>query len=159
MLGSTSGIGKEYAEYLSKLGMSVLLISRSEDKLKEQANELKKDFGATIRYVPFDYTDMGEARTAFYKKLDVECASMDNDGGIGLLINNVGIANQYPQRLQELSDKEVSDMINCNIDSTVFMSRVVLKYMETRDKGAIVNVSSGSGNIPSPYISVYSATK
>jgi short-subunit dehydrogenase len=31
--------------------------------------------------------------------------------------------------------------------------------MEPRNKGAIINVSSGSGNMPSPYISVYSATK
>eukprot|EP01032_Pedospumella_encystans_P027934 gene27934-31555_t len=31
--GSTSGIGKEYADYLAKLGMNLLVISRTKDKL------------------------------------------------------------------------------------------------------------------------------
>ena len=35
--GSTSGIGKEFAEEFARLGMSIMLISRTESKLKEQA--------------------------------------------------------------------------------------------------------------------------
>jgi 17beta-estradiol 17-dehydrogenase / very-long-chain 3-oxoacyl-CoA reductase len=147
--GSTAGIGREYADYLVKMGMSVMIISRSEGKLKEQVAELKADYsGANVKYIAYDYTDMGPKREAFYRTLDEECAVMDKDGGIALLINNVGIANQYPQLLQELTDKECSDMINCNIDSTIFMSRAVLKYMVPKDKGAIVNVSS----VRCPYI-------
>lgn len=139
--------------------MSIFLISRSEDKLIEQKKELENDHKAEVRYIAYDYTDMGPARDEFYKKFDQECVFMDKNGGIGVLINNVGIANQYPQRLMELSDKECSDMINCNIDSTIFMTKYVLKYMEPKNLGAIINVSSGSGNLPSPYISIYSATK
>lgn len=130
---------------MAKMGMSVMVISRSEEKLKEQVAELKAAYsGANIKYIAYDYTDMGLKREAFYQTLDQECAVMDKDGGIALLINNVGIANQYPQLLQELTDKECSDMINCNIDSTIFMSRAVLKYMTPKDRGAIVNVSSVS---------------
>jgi 17beta-estradiol 17-dehydrogenase / very-long-chain 3-oxoacyl-CoA reductase len=140
--------------------MSILIISRSEDKLIEQKKELETDHPkTTVRYLAYDFTDMTSARDSFYKKFDEECGLMDKDGGVGVLINNVGIANQYPQRLMELTDKECSDMINCNIDSTIFMSRYVLKYMEPKNRGAIVNVSSGSGNLPAPYISIYSATK
>ncbi|CAE7829917.1 hsd17b12a, partial [Symbiodinium microadriaticum] len=139
-IGSTAGIGKEYADYLAKMGMSVLIISRSESKLKEQVAELQATYkGAEIKYIAYDYTDMGPAREEFYRKLDKECGVLDKSGGIGLLINNVGIANQYPQLLVELSDKEVSDMINCNIDSCVFMTRAVLKYMVPRNSGAIIN--------------------
>lgn len=128
------------------MGMSVLIISRSEGKLKDQVKELKDTYpGANVKYIAYDYTDMGPARAEFYEKLDKECAVMDQDGGIGLLVNNVGIANQYPQLLTELTDKECSDMINCNIDSCVFMTRAVLKYMAPKDRGAIVNISSVSG--------------
>jgi 17beta-estradiol 17-dehydrogenase / very-long-chain 3-oxoacyl-CoA reductase len=158
--GSTAGIGKEYADYCAKLGMSVLLISRSENKLKDQQKELLNDHkGVEVRYLAYDFTDMGPARAKFYEELGKECIKMDEDGGLGVLINNVGIANQYPELLVENTDKLIADMINCNMDSTVFMSRAVLKVMEPRNKGAIINVSSGSGNMPSPYISVYSATK
>jgi NADPH:quinone reductase-like Zn-dependent oxidoreductase len=34
--GSTSGIGKAFAEYLAEKGMQILVISRSEEKLVEQ---------------------------------------------------------------------------------------------------------------------------
>lgn len=112
--------------------MSILNISRSEDKLKEQKEELEKLYKAEVRYIAYDYTEMGQAREEFYKKFDEECAYMEKNGGLGVLINNVGIANQYPQKLTELTDKECSDMVNCNIDSTIFMSRVVLKYMEPK---------------------------
>jgi short-subunit dehydrogenase len=140
-VGSTAGIGREYAEHLAQKGMSILIISRSENKLIEQKKEI-----AEVRYLAYDYTDMGKARDEFYQKFN-ECKLMDQNGGVGILINNVGIANQYPQRLMELTDKECSDMINCNIDSTIFMTRSVLKFMEPKDRGAMINVSSGSGNL------------
>mmetsp|Transcript_38103 Transcript_38103/g.75955 ORF Transcript_38103/g.75955 Transcript_38103/m.75955 type:complete len:324 (+) Transcript_38103:82-1053(+) len=156
--GSTSGIGKEYADYLAKRGMSILAISRSKDKLIEQCNELKAH-NVQTSYLAYDFTDTGPAREQFYAALDKELQKLDKDGGVGLLINNVGTTNQYPQTLMELTDKEVNDMINCNMHSTVFMTRAVLKYMSAKDKGAVVNVSSGSGLICAPYIAVYSATK
>lgn len=159
ILGTTAGIGREYADYFAKIGMKVMIISRSEEKLKEQAQELKEQYKTEVCYLARDFTDMGPARDAFYNRLDEECKRMDKDGGVGILVNNVGIANQYPQLDCEITDKEAHDMVNCNIDSTVFMSRVVLKYMKAKDCGAVINVSSGSGNLPAPYISLYSATK
>lgn len=156
--GSTSGIGKEYADYLAKRGMAICLISRSKDKLEEQKGELSQ-YGVDVAYLAYDFTVTGPVRDQFYKDLDVELAKMDKDGGVGLLINNVGTTNQYPNTLLEISDQLCNDMINCNMHSTVFMTRAVMKYMLPRDKGAVVNVSSGSGLVCAPYIAVYSATK
>lgn len=156
--GSTSGIGKEYADYLAKRGMSILVISRSKDKLVEQCGELKQ-YGVDASYLAYDFTDAGPAREEFYNALDKELARLDKDGGVGLLINNVGTTNQYPQTLLELTDKDCNDMIHCNMHSTVFMTRAAMKYMVPKDKGAIVSVSSGSAMICAPYIAIYSATK
>lgn len=156
--GSTSGIGKEYADYLAKKGMSILIISRSKDKLIEQCAELAA-YKVGTSYLAYDFTDVGPAREAFYEALDKELARLDKDGGIGLLVNNVGTTNQYPQSLMELTEKDCNDMLNCNMHSTVFMTRAVMKYMTPRNKGAVVNVSSGSGLVCAPYIAIYSATK
>lgn len=38
--GATDGIGKEYAKELAKRGINVVLISRSESRLIETANEI-----------------------------------------------------------------------------------------------------------------------
>lgn len=51
--------------------------------------------------------------------------------GIGLLINNVGIANEIPKDFMEITEQEIDDMIQCNIFSTgrlyrhcVFLSQI-----------------------------------
>ncbi len=44
--GATDGIGKEYAKAFAQRGFNVLLISRSEDKLKETANEISEKMPA-----------------------------------------------------------------------------------------------------------------
>ena len=38
----------------------------------------------------------GAAKEAFYEALDAECAAMNHDGGLGLLINNVGVNEVSP---------------------------------------------------------------
>ena len=160
--GSTSGIGRDFAEYLASKGMSVLIISRTESKLIEQTNELKEKFKGKVvdfGYLAFDFTKSGEEKEAFYKTFDERCQIMDKDGGIGLLINNVGTANEYPKVLHEFTDKDIDDMINCNVFSTINMSRAVLPFMKAKKNGAVVSISSGSGNGPSPMLTVYSATK
>lgn len=81
--GSTAGIGKEYADYCAKMGMSVFLISRSESKLKEQQKELISDHAGSnveVRYLAYDFTDMGPARAKFYEDLDKACIEMDKQG-------------------------------------------------------------------------------
>jgi 17beta-estradiol 17-dehydrogenase / very-long-chain 3-oxoacyl-CoA reductase len=157
--GSTSGIGKDFAEYLAKKGMHIVLTSRSEEKLKEQQKYLADKYNVQVQYLAFDYTKSGEERREFYRKLDAKCVEINANGGLGLLVNNVGISNEIPMNLDEFTDAEVEDMLNCNVHSTVFMTRTVFKYMKERHNGAIVCISSGSGNHPTPMLSVYSATK
>jgi 17beta-estradiol 17-dehydrogenase / very-long-chain 3-oxoacyl-CoA reductase len=157
--GSTSGIGKSFAEHLAKTGMDIVLISRTQSKLDEQTEEIKKLYGVECRNIAYDFTKMGDERKIFYKALDRECEYLDKNGGVGLLINNVGTANEIPKILDEFSDMDIEDMIHCNIFSTVFMSRTVMKYMKARKNGAIVSISSGSCNHVGPFLCVYSATK
>lgn len=139
--------------------MSILIISRNEDKLLEQKKSLSASFGIEVRHIAFDYTLSGEEKKIFYSDLDRTLALIHADGGIGLLINNVGIANEYPKALEEFQDNEIEAMIHCNVFSTVNMTTAVLKYMKQRKSGCVVSISSGSGNMPSSFLAVYSATK
>ncbi len=78
---------------------------------------------------------------------------------MGLLVNNVGMVHYEPQLLMQNSDVDIADMINCNIYSTVMMTRAVLPFMKAKASGCVVTVSSGSSYIPAPYIVVYSSPK
>jgi len=69
------------------------------------------------------------------------------------------MANEIPRCLEELEAQEIDNMLYCNIFSMMDMTRSVLGYMKERKTGAILNISSGSGNHPGPFLAVYSSTK
>ena len=54
--GSSSGIGKEFAKIFAKKGDNVILVARSEDKLKEIKNHLNKKYGSNVIYYVKDLT-------------------------------------------------------------------------------------------------------
>ena len=61
--------------------------------------------------------------------------------------------------IEEMNEEQVWSHINVNIAAATLMSRMMVKSMKERKRGAIVNVSSISGMGPTPYLSVYGATK
>jgi hypothetical protein len=120
--GSTSGIGKDFADYLACVGLSIVIISRSESKLIEQKKEIEAKHPSTnVEYILYDFGQLGEKKMDFYQHLEILCEKMHDDGGIGLLVNNVGTANEFPKRLEEFSVPEMIEILNCNIFSTTHM--------------------------------------
>ena len=59
----------------------------------------------------------------------------------------------------ELDDASVEDLISLNLNSTTWMTRLVLPGMISQKKGAIVNISSAAGVTTSPLLAQYSAAK
>ena len=51
------------------------------------------------------------------------------------------------------------DLINCNITSLTRMTAIVLPNMIKNNKGIIINNASASGRVPTPFLTVYSASK
>lgn len=152
--GATDGIGKAYAMALAKKGMSVILISRTEAKLKDVKAEIEaKGYdGVEVKYVVCDYSKFDDKAKQNVKEA---IAGLE----IGVLINNVGVSYRYPMYFHELSDDEVAAIVEMNVNSTTWMTRFVLKGMADRKKGAIVNISSGSAMYTLPLLAEYSAAK
>jgi len=152
--GATDGIGKAYAFALAKKGMSILLISRTESKLQDVKKELEaKNYdGVEVSYLVCDYSKFDEAAQEMVAKVVQELE-------VGILVNNVGVSYRYPMYFMELTDTEVKNLMTMNIDSTVWMSRMVLTGMLERKKGAIVNISSASAMYDLPLLAEYSGSK
>ena len=75
------------------------------------------------------------------------------------MINNVGVSYRYPMYFHELSESEVGDVVEMNVNSTVRMTKMVIDGMAKRRRGTILNVSSGSAGYAMPLLAEYGAAK
>ena len=133
--------------------MSVVLISRTESKLQDVKKEISEKYSnVEVSYVVCDYSK-------FDKAAQDKVAKAIKDLEVGVLVNNVGVSYRYPVFFDELSDEEVQNLMTMNIDSVVWMTRMVLPGMLARKKGTIVNVSSASAMYTLPLLAEYSGAK
>lgn len=149
--GATDGIGKEYARELARLGLNIILMSRSIDKLTKVAQEIEAEFHVETLVVQVDFSD---GRGIFAK-----IAESIRGKEIGMLVNNVGVMYEMPMDLTELNQDVIWQHVNINMGSLTMMCWLVLPQMLQRRKGAIVNLSSSSSVGPLPYMNIYSASK
>lgn len=79
---------------------------------------------------------------------------------IGILVNNVGMLFGFGRRFGNIEDdKSIHDIINCNILSMARMCHIILPQMIKRKNGVIINIGSLSSAMPTPYLTIYGATK
>uniref|UniRef100_A0A671P0Z0 3-ketoacyl-CoA reductase n=1 Tax=Sinocyclocheilus anshuiensis TaxID=1608454 RepID=A0A671P0Z0_9TELE len=137
---------------LARRGFSMMLISRSQEKLDDVAKSLECAYNVETKTIAVDYGQID-----IYPKIEKGLAGLE----IGVLVNNVGISYPYPEFFLHIPDLEnfITNMINVNITSVCQMTRLVLPRMEARAKGVILNISSASGMFPVPLLTIYSSTK
>lgn len=148
--GTTSGIGKAFAEKFASVGNNVILVARDEQKLNEQQLFLQDRYNVTVKYIAYDLT-REDAADLIANTLDEWNVYVD------ILINNAGF-NECGFFVKTDISKEL-DMINLHIRFTTQLTKSILLKMEEKGWGRILNVGSTGSFIPSPTDAVYSATK
>jgi short-subunit dehydrogenase len=142
--GASSGIGKELAYRLAEKNYDLVLVARREDRLKEIKKDLEKH-DIKINLKVYDIQNINSC-----EKLMSEL----KDSKIDLFINNAGFG-LYGETLEIQTSKEF-DMIDLNIKSLQYLTKEVIKHMET---GQIINLSSMAAFLPTPFLSSYAASK
>lgn len=142
--GASSGIGKDMAKYLDKLGYDLILVARREERLNELRNELKNN----VKIFSLDLIEINNV----YKLYDLV-----KDEDIDLLINNAGFG-LFGMTYQTDLDREL-EMIDLNIKALHILTKLFLKDFVERNKGRILNVASSAGFMAGPRLNTYYATK
>jgi len=152
--GSTDGIGKAFAFALASKGLSVVLVSRSSQKLKRVADEIEQKHLVQTKVITVDFKDNAEDY--------MPTVMREVDGlEIGVLVNNVGMLYDYPDEFLAVagSYQKIRDLISVNITSMNAMTRLLLPPMVGRGRGAVINIGSLAAVSPGPLIAAYAATK
>lgn len=148
--GTTSGIGKAFAEKFAGMGNNLILVSKNRDKLRHQQADLQSRYPVSVQYIPCDLTQ-ADAADAIMSQISGWGLSVD------ILINNAGF-NEAGRFVHTDLSKEL-DMIQVHIKALTSLTKLLLPGMIKRRYGRILNVGSTGSYMPCPNDAVYAATK
>ncbi|MBE6156159.1 MAG: SDR family oxidoreductase [Firmicutes bacterium] len=142
--GASSGIGRDMARYLDKLGIDLVLVARRKEKLESLAKELN----VNTKIISLD---LGKESNVY--KLYEKC----KEENIDILINNAGFG-----LFGDFAETDLAvelNMIDVNIKAPHILTKLFLKDFIKKDSGYILNVCSSAGFMAGPKLNTYYATK
>ena len=148
--GASSGIGYELAKIHAAHGDNLILVARSEGKLNELAENLRKNQGISVTVIAADLSELN-APKALFDKVQAQQLQVD------YLINNAGFGD-YGKFVETDWEKE-KQMIQLNITALTELTKLFLPQMVEKKYGKIMNVASTAAFQPGPLMAIYYATK
>ncbi len=147
--GASSGIGKAIAFKFATEGAFVALVSRSEEKLRENVENIKQAGGKAVFYTADvrDFDRVQEIVKDFHK----------NVGSIDILVNNAGATRD--KFLIQMKEEDFTEIIDINLKGTFNFSKAVSRIMLRQKSGVIINISSVVGITGNPGQANYAASK
>ncbi|MCD1147707.1 3-oxoacyl-[acyl-carrier-protein] reductase [Peptoniphilus sp. KCTC 25270] len=130
--GATGGIGSATARKLEELGYFVILHGRNEEKL----NQLKEELGENAYIVKGDLSQYEVCES-------IVSQCLEHFGQVDLLVNNAGITKD--NLILRMKPEDFVEVIETNLNSAFYMSKLLCKPMIKAKGGRIVNISSISG--------------
>jgi 3-oxoacyl-[acyl-carrier protein] reductase len=151
--GASRGIGRETARLLCAEGANVLLVARSEERLRDAEAEAAAAgvrAGGEARALVLNVTaeDAGERMLA---------AATERFGTLDVLVNNAGTAKW--RDLDEVPDEDWRAQYELSVMAPLRAMRAAAPAMAERGWGRVVNVCSTAGKRPSAAMPEYSVAK
>ena len=148
--GASSGIGEAFAGALAAEGMDLILVARSEDRLKALAKQLAEVHSRRVEVVTADLTQAGAAH-----KVHAAAAALKMP--VDLLVNNAGFGTAGAFAKADAARER--DEVLLNAAAVVDMAHAFLPDMIAARRGGIINIASMAAFQALPYMAVYAATK
>lgn len=146
--GATGGIGEATARRFLDEGASVLLASRSEDKLRALHQRLGSD---KVHYCPTDIASEADCRA-------LATAARSALGGIDIVFANAGSEGSI-KPLLEIDQAEFDAVQATNVRGTWLTLKHCIPAMLESGGGSVIVTSSVAGKVGVPGLSAYAASK
>ena len=150
--GGSRGIGKSICLAIAELGYHVIINYRSNDNEAEDTLNQIKENGGSGELLKFDVSKPEEIRASIEGWKEKNPSTI-----IEVLVNNAGIRKDA--LIMWMKDEDWKDVINTNLDSFYYITKLLIQDMIVNKYGRIVNVVSLSGIKGLPGQTNYSAAK
>jgi len=141
--GATSGIGEAFARLLASKGIALILTGRNEAKLQALTQELRAE-GVIA--------DLGQPEGRGVVAAKIREQKPD------LVVNNAGLG-YYGETFQSSIDEQM-EILNVNSAAVLELTLEATRlWIQTQQKGVVLNISSAVAFAPFPLLAVYSASK
>jgi NAD(P)-dependent dehydrogenase (short-subunit alcohol dehydrogenase family) len=144
--GVSSGFGRELTHQLLERGDRVIGTVRETSKVADLIKRYPEAFRAEV----LDVTDTAAIR-------EVVERSFAHHGRVDVVVSNAGYG--LFGAAEELSDKQVDQMIATNLVGSIQLIRAVLPRLRAQGGGRIIQISSYGGQVAFAGNSMYHATK
>ena len=148
--GAGTGLGRAIALAFAKEGSFVLLVGRRRAKLEETAEAIVHA-GGRVRIAAVDVSELG----AMDQAIDT---LVEERGRVDALIANAGVV-MAREAVLETSEEDWNTTLAINLTGVHRSCKAVLPHMVRQQSGAIVTISSISGQIAVPKRASYAASK
>jgi len=148
--GASGGIGEALAKVFAEHGFHLILVARTESKLKELGDALSAKHGLKAYAIATDLSDPKSPAGLAQKVAELGLT-------VDVLVNNAGFADFGEFAKSDLSKQ--MQMIQVNVATLTELTHRFLPTMLEDNRGYILNVASTAAFMPGPLMSVYYATK
>jgi uncharacterized protein len=148
--GASKGIGKSMAFELAAKGYDLALVARSQDLLKQAAEEIKAEHNVQVHFLALDLSSPTSAQEVFNW-------TKQNNFDISILVNNAGYG--LSGAFQSYSLDQHVNMLQVNCTTLVQLTYLFLPQLKQQKQAYILNISSSSAYQAVPYLSLYAASK
>jgi uncharacterized protein len=148
--GATSGIGLELARRFALDHHNLILVARDAQMLDKVARELHEEGSPHVVTIPADLATKEGPAHVFNttEQMGLQVEILVNDAGVG--VHGAFLQTDLAEELR---------IIQLNIASLVFLTKVYARQMARRHRGKIMQVASIASYQPTPLLAVYAATK
>lgn len=148
--GASKGIGLSIAHALAQQGATVILSSRKQEAVDQEAAAMRAA-GLSAHAYACHMGDMAEI-AALVHHVQV------NHGGVDILVNNAAINPHFGPVLE--TDMKVFDKImDVNVKGPMELAKLAHPLMKQRGGGSVINISSIEGLTPGFGLGLYSISK
>jgi len=148
--GSRRGIGKAIAEELAKAKAKIIITATSQEGCEKIAAEISEKYQVETLPIKADVTNFQEVESLVNQVIA-------KFGKIDILINNAGITKD--NLMLRMTPEEWLAVINTNLTSVFYFTKLVSRFMLKQKYGRIINISSVIGQMGNAGQSNYAAAK